>query len=1031
MNTTPTPPQTIDDLPAKCIAAWQALGVEFKESTIAGMERCWNENRMGVFTHSLRELVRAGAPVDRLPGWREALITLLNAHPEAMDRHGWFIVDAYIHLLDAADLLAIPAIAAMFGRETLPYMWMTNFAPRSPEERANLIRLIGENQDSVVQSVAFGLAVRGPHREEAEDSAARQQLIASALPSITVDALERFSDVNEDFGRLSSRQLVRYLTDADILITLAEKGARAVRRAALEQMQMSRIRKGADYAALNARLRTLIAEHPRDVAATGFYAPDPALADLLWSSDARPKVREAAVHWLMRLFGEDELGPVGPDHPAVPVLRRWLAEQPETIRQWFWNDESDYRPGADIYLPMLELLWSLGDPTLTPWFVNWIGQCLESEPDWLGDDEYIDEDEDPGRAARLRDRLAVVARAALATTPAQLSTLKPVWVAALCRFVDEPALLDTLSPLLMDVAAKSKPVQRALPAVLAGHALAQVDGLGWLTDKRKGVRDVGLEALLLSTDAQAQAVLKRQHDDKRTTDADRERIVSRLKALGAATASLPASAPVSLDDLIAKAGKAKIKPQVDKVWTEALAAFFAPLDPALARWTLNLAVEAKDEMLPQSAVTVLAQLSPERRAALAEHLLQLWLAENGDRKQRWMLLFVPVCGDDRLVEPLFDAFKNWHKRAKPKAVTALETLCALDTPYALSHVYEVYGKASYSYAIHDGAKKALLGAATRRGCDLAELADEMTPDFGLTGEGLTLDVGPFAYTVTVGTDLSLSITHGGTGKMTKTLPKAKTDEDADKRSAAESAIKLLKSGLKKVIKLQAVRLEDAMIGQRTWPSPRWRVLFVDHPVLGLIGQGLIWTRLDADGNPLGSFRISEDRSLIGADDAVVELAEPDAVRLWHPALALPGEAEAWTGHLADYEIKPFLDQVNRAVVDLTAEEAAATDFARFRGVKLEQFLVKRSLEGWNYEISDQDGSHIFGYQRRFTLAGVVATVETEDMSAFSYPGDTTTVGDISFRNAQGAVRLDQVPPTVLSTVVGHVGLLAAKAVGGQ
>ncbi|MCB1805860.1 MAG: DUF4132 domain-containing protein, partial [Candidatus Competibacteraceae bacterium] len=84
------------------------------------------------------------------------------------------------------------------------------------------------------------------------------------------------------------------------------------------------------------------------------------------------------------------------------------------------------------------------------------------------------------------------------------------------------------------------------------------------------------------------------------------------------------------------------------------------------------------------------------------------------------------------------------------------------------------------------------------------------------------------------------------------------------RAVAESRFKFLRSSLKKVAKQQANRLREALICGRSWPYARWRVLFLEHPLLSILGQGLIWQRYDADGKAQASFRISEDRSLIDA-----------------------------------------------------------------------------------------------------------------------------------------------------------------------
>lgn len=1017
MTTFPAPPATLDDIPAQCSAAWQALGADISEDFQSSMRKAWERNEFGVFVHYLRNIRDGEPPAERMPGWRDAFMALLQAHPGAYAKHGAFLVDACVHLLSARDVLSIPGNVAAIGKTSWPQAWMRGFMPRSRAEREGLAALIRETRDIDTQALAVDLLVRRrDYREEsAEDSAHRLALIEDALRHIDDEALRRFVETNADFGGLSAVDLMRHVDDPALLVEFAERGGLPLRRAALERITDAM--RDALPDALIARLEAILVADPVSFRKAWVQIPHVGLCESAWRHAGDDKMRAHVLRWTIALLEDERFGGFGPSHPALPLLRTILEAAPEVARAWFWNTES-YWPHARIEIALFKSLWQARTPALLDLFPHWIASWLSDDPE-----------------KKDRARLAPVMREIMIERRADLAAVKSTQVVGLFDLIDGEAMIDALDAELQAMAAKSKPVQRALPPLLARFGSARLQRLGWLVDKRKATRETGLEALLLCEDADAPAVLQSVRDDKRTTDTDRDRIDARLgrsapaadaTATDTATISTPHAADAAdLDALRTRVAKAKIKPVVDKVWNERLAAALAPLPPEFGRWLLSLAVETKDERLTGTALGLLAHLSRERRAVLAELLLDAWLAANGERKLIWLLLFLPDCGDDRLLEPLSTAFKSWHKRAKPKAVTVLKAMASLDTAYALSHVYEVYMKATYSYAIRMGAKEALLAAAARRGCALADLADEITPDFGLTPQGRVFDFGSSRYTMQVGTDLELRFTHEGTGKAARNLPKAKDGEDAEARAAAESAIKVLRGGLKKVVKLQAQRLEDAMVIGRAWPAARWRVLFVDHSVLGLIGQGLVWTRLDADGQACGSFRISEDRSLIDAADQPVTLADTDRVRLWHPSLAPADEVQAWTAHLADYEVKPFLDQVNRPVVHLDAEQAAGHQFGPHATVQVAQSTLKYGLEGWNYQISDQDGSHIFGFSRRFG-GGLRVQIDTEDMDAGLY--DNATLGSANFYRGDDLLALRDVPPPLLSLVAEHFGKLAAKAV---
>ena len=114
----------------------------------------------------------------------------------------------------------------------------------------------------------------------------------------------------------------------------------------------------------------------------------------------------------------------------------------------------------------------------------------------------------------------------------------------------------------------------------------------------------------------------------------------------------------------------------------------------------------------------------------------------------------------------------------------------------------------------------------------------------------------------------------------------------------------------------------------------------------------------------------------------------------------------------------------------SAEEIEAGVLKQFSGCNVEQFIAKRFLESWNYEIYDQDGSHVFGYQRQFPLLGVSVKVETGDMDAYSWQGATATIGDFEFYRAEegrhSKVVLSELPASLIATVLGQAQALWEK-----
>ena len=546
----------------------------------------------------------------------------------------------------------------------------------------------------------------------------------------------------------------------------------------------------------------------------------------------------------------------------------------------------------------------------------------------------------------------------------------------------------------------------------------------WLQHSKKEMRNLGLQALL-DTRGEGKAEILYRWLDGKWDETARGLIIDEIEKLGADVTELDTLHPVTVESLSGYADKVLNKRSREKFTAfvdEEMLAIAEPLTTEILAAMFALAAHADWDQMPRQCRQAFALITEERRAQFAAAMLAVWLGSKGDRKLRWTLKFVSSFGDERVLEDLAKAIKEWQKKAKPKAITALEAMAGIDTIEALSQVETYTAKRGNSWSIRDAAYKALRAAGRRRGVTLAEMIDLLIPDFGMGPEGLELDVGPRMYRVQLANDLSLRVTNSETGKVTKSLPKARTDEDADKREAAEGKFKILKKNIRSVAKQQARRMEDALVGRKTWNPESWRSLFVDHPVLGVMAQGLIWTGLDDAGKAIQSLRISEDRSLLDSDDETVEL-NASAVTLWHPCDASAEEAAAWKEHLEDYAIKPFIDQVNLPVHAVSEEEGDATALARFQGTKFMWGEFKRKMEQWDYDISDQDGSHIFGYYRDYKAAGIRVQIDCEEANvAYSFD-DAMTMGTVEFRNAKGQLALQDVPQRVICAVIGDIDSL--------
>ncbi|NEX22576.1 DUF4132 domain-containing protein [Thiorhodococcus mannitoliphagus] len=554
---------------------------------------------------------------------------------------------------------------------------------------------------------------------------------------------------------------------------------------------------------------------------------------------------------------------------------------------------------------------------------------------------------------------------------------------------------------------------------------------GLLSDSRKAVRDLALRGLCERDDADAAPVLEDCLGERasRWTDIQRGHILDRLEHFGRDVSDLD---PLMGADLAAfeaqalKGLKGKRSDALERLWNPRIEDLDLPFSRDALHWSCMLARDEEWGRMPRGVRQLWALLSSEQRAELASRLVDAWGQGAADNKDRWVLRLAGAFGDDRLVPQLKELVALWNKKHYQRAAWVVGTLGELDTTYALFTLDEIRKTGKYRDVVRGDAYQALKAAAERRDLPIQELYDELVPTLDMGPDGLVLDVGPYVYRALLMPDLSLRVIHGVTGKQSKSLPKAKKDEDPALRAVAESRFALLKKNVKPVVQQLGPRLEEAFDCGKSWSTGRWRQLFLEHPILLLVGKSLIWSGTTARG--VQSFRISEDGSLIDREDEPVVLAEGE-VRLWHPLESTDAEIAGWRDHFADYELTPFIVQTEAPVHGLEDEERASLSLSRFSGAKAPWGNVKRLMTKWDYGVADQDGVHIFGYSHGYPLSRIRVEIGMQECQISMSFDEDSILGDLEFRRmgedrgSSNLLALGEVPPRLVAAVIEKLRIL--------
>lgn len=615
----------------------------------------------------------------------------------------------------------------------------------------------------------------------------------------------------------------------------------------------------------------------------------------------------------------------------------------------------------------------------------------------------------------------------LADTPEAVNTTQPSNLEKIVPEIPRDALITILPVLIGPLSASSsKSLRLAITTALKEIALSNIVNAGWLNIKNKNMRLVCRDILMAHPDTTTAASLLTQLIDSGGLDAaSASTAAGYLEGLGILTApSIKTDIfTISSNDIAGLEAQAsqikRFASTVKHYDTPEILALMRPLSEHAARVVLHLAATC-EQALPPLANALLEQVAEEKRAQLAKALVVQWIAGEGDPKLRWALKLIGNTADDRIVDLLAEAVFNWGESRMQRAVVAVAQLGALDTIYALARALEISSSRKVKESVNCAGNEVLYAAAEKRGISVSELLDELTPDFGLS-KAIVLELGDTTFEVLLQGDLTLRL-KDKQGKVFKSLPINKNPALAETWDAANSQFKTLSAALKNIVKQQAPRMQAAFIIGKTWPSERWQRLFLNHPLLRVMGQGLIWQTQE---NQPRSFRIAEDFSLLDVEDNIIELPDNTKISLWHPVNVTPAEVNAWKTNLADYELEGMIDQINAPTELPPTELLTANKILALPNLRIAQEQLAGILRKCGYVKGPiGDGPSIEYFEFKMPALQLRAHLTYDDYPPYMTLGKSIHVYAIEIFGRKCVAA--NLPKALLASLWQHMSLIISK-----
>lgn len=419
-------------------------------------------------------------------------------------------------------------------------------------------------------------------------------------------------------------------------------------------------------------------------------------------------------------------------------------------------------------------------------------------------------------------------------------------------------------------------------------------------------------------------------------------------------------------------------------------------------------------------------------------LFEKWLKAGAPSKEKWAMLALGLLGSDATALKLTPLIRQWPGESQhARAITGLECLRRIGTDTALMQINGIAQKVQFK-GLKQKAMECMEYIAKERQLSRPELEDRIVPDCGLDERGQRVfDFGSRKYSFHLTSELK-AVVKDEDGKQKTDLPKPNSKDDSEKAERAVQEWKLLKQQVKDIGKVQAIRLEQAMVTGRMWTTGDFMNLLVKHPFMINFVKLLVWGTFDMEGVLRRSFRVTEDQTFAGVDDRPLQLNDHDEIGIVHPLQLDSGQKTQWAEVLSDYDIVAPFPQLGRAVYCLDENELRQAEIVRFADKLVPAITIVSMLEKQGWQRGPvEDGGAFHEHTKYFARADLTAVAcydyivvgamleshDQEIQTCFFEQGKSNS----SYRDRKSMVPLEFIDSIVISEVLADLTMLTAKA----
>lgn len=402
---------------------------------------------------------------------------------------------------------------------------------------------------------------------------------------------------------------------------------------------------------------------------------------------------------------------------------------------------------------------------------------------------------------------------------------------------------------------------------------------------------------------------------------------------------------------------------------------------------LIITYKNSDELtINKEALAIAKCFTEESIKSFAKSVFLYWTSSDMEAKTKWQLLIPVIHGGFELIKELEKFIEKLGVNSRQKMAVYLIKAMGLNGSKEAFIAIDRIGRRTRLKTLRIASSEAFEIAAEQLGISNGELGDQLVGDMGFVDGYIPLDYGKQIMKLYIGKSLKFEIENEA-GKSYKSLPKGSKDDDEEKIAEAKEKFKQLKKELKDMVTLQTNRLEDALIEWRLWDWSKWKELFLDNPIMNVLGKGLVWGIYE-ENKLIKSFAF--DTEIFDMDYEDVEPKENQKIGIVHPLELSNEETAGWKEVFEENETTILFDQLDREIIEVEDEEAlefVPKDFPRKNPAT---FINRLRKKGWNIGSVRDGGSFNEVYKElRILNVGIELTLlEHPYVGYYGYEADS-------------------------------------------